>query len=800
MTIDSLIHDLRMGWRALLGRPRFSLLALAAFTVGIGSNTAVFRLVDDALLDSLPWPEADRAALVWETYPERGLDRLPAAPAKYLAWREQTDVFDAVAAYRWATMDLQAPDGPERARVGVVDPRLFELLGVAPGAGRLFRPDEERPGAGRVAILSHAMWRDRFGGDPAAVGGTLVLDGEPWEIVGALPPGDAWPDDVELYVPLTMENPESRAAHAYRALARLAPGATIQGARQRVETLAARWEAEYPETDAGFGVRVETLRQEVVGDLSSLLLLLQGAVGLVLLIACANAAALLLVHVGARRRELAVRASLGASRLRLGRQLVAESVLLSVGGALLGLPLSGLGVRAMSGLAPEPLPGEGAALDPTVVLFVLGLSLGVGVLFGALPAIQGTAGNLMERLRESGSTPSSGRGRTRAVIVGAEIALATVLVVASALLLRSLGEVSDVDPGFEAPGLLAAELQPPRHRYPEADDRVRLYGELIETVEGRPGIESAALVSHMPVVGRTDIFRFLVEGRPPPRSQDELTAQVRAVTPGYFATLDIEILEGRAFGPGDRADGEPVALVDEVMARTYWPGEDPVGQRISVNGPEGPWLRIVGLAEAVRHDGLTREPAASFYLPMAQEPWPSASLVVRTPGDPLPRVGTVRSAVSEVDPLLPLGAVRTGGDILRTSTGPWRFQALLVGAFGAGAAALAVLGVFGLLSFTVQERRREMGIRRALGAEPGDVRRLVRKGALRLALPGVGLGLVGAALAAALLRGLLFGVPPLDPASYLGAGTLLLAASMGAAWWPARRAATVEPGEVLRTE
>ncbi|MGD2069290.1 MAG: ABC transporter permease [Gemmatimonadota bacterium] len=799
MTTTALLSDLRASARALARRPRFAVLAAGAYTLGIGVVTAVFGLVDDVVLDPLPWPAADRVVGVWEAYPEMDADRVPAAPAKIDAWRGLDGAFASVAAWRLDDYDLTGLGDPERLGVGRVEPEIFGLLGVEAALGRTFSPDEAEPGRDGVVLLTNAFWTERFGADPGVLGRTLTLEGRRYDVVGVLPPHAQFPEAARVVVPLVIDVPQSRSAHAFRVLARLAPGVDVEEARTGLEALARRLEAEYPDTDRGWGVTVVPLRDQLVGDLTSLLLVLLGAGGLVFLVACANGASLLLVRASGRRRELGVRTSLGAPRGRLVWHLAAESLLLSLVGGVAGLVLARVLAAGLLAVVTVDLPATaGEAFDPTVYAFAFAATLVAGLLFGLLPALRGTVGRPMEVLREGASTASRGRTRVRNVVVAAEVAMATLLLAGSGLFLRSANALARVDPGFDPVGLLTASVQPPRDRYPGASDRLDLYRSLLDEARALPGVTRAALVNYLPLAGKSDAFRFQVEGRPVPSFADLDVTALRAVSASYFDAMGMDVLRGRGL---DEADGEgdaPVTVVNRTMARRFWPGEEVLGQRISFSGDDGPWVRVVGVVEDVRHAALTREPDAEAYVPLAQEPWPSAFLVLRTRGDPVDLVGDLRQAVGRADPLLPVVAVSTGEQLVASAAAPWRFQATLVTVLALVAVVLAVTGVYGLMAWVVQERTGEMALRRALGARTSDLRRLVGGSTLRLAGTGTVVGLAGAAALSEVVRGMLYGVGPTDPLSYAGAAFLLLAVAVAASWIPARRAGRVDPAEALR--
>jgi putative ABC transport system permease protein len=775
---------------------------VAAWTLGIGSATAIVSVADDVLLDALPFAGGDRLVMVWESHPERGIPRIPATPARFRAWESRDDLFQGMALFRQDAMDLTGRGEPRRIEVGRVLPRIFPLLGREAVLGRLLAPEEAVSGADDVAVVSHDFWRHALGSDPDAVGAPLRLDGRTHTVVGVLEPGPALPLDVAVYTPLALDNWESRSAHAYRAVARLAPAVSLDEADRGLAALSRRMAAEHPDTDAGFEARVQPLREALTGEgLPRSVLLFQAAGLLVLLLAAANAGTLVLVRALGRQGELAVRTALGAPRRELVRELAVESLLLAGTGAVLGLALAAGGVEGLLAWRILELPPVGdPGLDGTGVLFAVGSALVAGLLFGVLPGLRGTRAHPAAVLRGAGSTRPSRNVRLRRVLVAGEVALATILVLASGLLVRSLDALRSVDPGFEAGGRVALEIRLPEDRYPTGEERLALYGELLAAADAHPGVDGAALVSHLPLTSRSDRFRFQIEGSPPDRFADLLVAHYRVVSPGYLETLEIPVLRGRGLTPGDGPDAEPVALVSRITARTFWPDADPLNARLSFSGNEGPWVRVVGVVEDIRHGGPAQEPWIEIYRPMAQEAWPSAHLVVRPDGPGEVTASNLRAILAQVDPGLAPGPVRSLDVLLSRSRGPWLFQAAIVGFFGSVALLLAGLGIYGLVGYLVQARRQEFGVRRALGARNGNLGRLVGAEVAGVVGPAVIVAVAAAVAGRELLAGFLFGVGTLDPPSYLGAVLLLAVAAGVAVWRPLRRALRDDPARALRPD
>lgn len=806
--MDTLIQDLRFALRQLRRSPAATLAATVTLALGVGAATSIVSVVDVLMLRELPYPEADRIVTVWQNDRGEGNPRADVAPGSFLAWRERSGSFEELAAVEPFSLALTGDGRPEDLRTNLVTEGFFETLRVRPLLGRTFRPEEHRAGADRVVLLSHALWRGRFGGDRGIVGRTLTLDGNPYEVIGVLPPelelGLPQANEGGLWSPKVISDRE-RLIHGdgwWNVVGRLAPGVGLAEARADLERIAASLATEHPSSNAGIGATAVSLRQTLVGAARPALLVLLAAVGLVLLVACANVANLLLARGAERERELAVRRALGAGRRRLLAQLLTEAAVLALLGGTAGALLAGWGVEAIRGLSPGDIPRlEMVSVDLRVLGFALALTGLTAVAFGLVPALRLSSPGGRDSLREGGSSPGVRHRRLHGGLVVAQMALALTLLVGSGLLLRSFVGLLRTDPGFEPEGVLALQVFAWDGR-PTDEERVLFFDRTLERIRGLPDVVAAGALSAAPfleadMANRTSLR---VRGRAEPAPGEEPVAYVSHATPGALTAASVPLVAGRPFTDLDRAGTPAVALVNETLARRVWPGEDPIGDRILLGDEEPFEAEIVGVVGAIRHTGLDVEPRPEVFLPQAQTGYASMTYLVRVRGRPGPLMEAVQREIWEVDPNQTFYQTATLEGLVRESVAGRRFSLLLLTTFAAIALVMAAVGLYGVVRFSVSRRMRELGIRLALGADRRRLVRLVVAEAMRPALLGAGLGVAASLAASGLLRSLLYGVAPRDGLTLLAASALLLATALAAAWLPARRAARLDPARVLREE
>ena len=805
----TLAQDLRYAIRMLFKTPGFTLVAVATLALGIGANTAIFSVVRAVLLRSLPYPEPDRLVVVSEHHDRSG--QMGIAWPNFLDWRGQVRSLQTPAGYRLTRWNVSGTREPELLQGAEISSPFLSLLNVRPILGRDFQDIDDRPGAERTVLLSGALWKTRFGSDPAILGRPIQLDGRPYVVVGVLPPAFSFfPEPVDLYTPIGLNGAEpswlERGNHSrMRALARLAPGARIESARSELASIMRQLEKEYPKTNSGQQAPVEPLTDALFGEFRATLWILLAAVGLVLLIACANVAHLLLARAATRQREFAIRRALGAGRRRILRQLLTESLLLSLVGGVLGVALAAWVMGPLVALAPSEIPRlADTRIDPLVLLFTLGACVATATLFGLAPAAQASRTNPQSALRETGPGATSGRSRQglRRALFVSEVALAFVLAVGSGLLVRSLVKVQNVPLGFEPEGVLTLTVLLPDTGYEEEPARLRFFERSLEEIRGIPGVTSASATLCPPVWGRCWGSVYMVSDRPMPPPTDVPSSAFNVVDPGYFATLGIPLLAGRFFTDADRADAPTVVIVNESFAKRWWPNESPLGKRVKQGFPQDdrPFREIVGVVGDVAQEGLDLPVQTEVFLPLAQNTPPSTTIVVRTRSDPMSLARSAAAAVHRVDPNQSVSWIQPLTQSLSESVSRRRFTTLLLGLFGFLALALASVGIYGVVSYGVAQRTREIGIRTALGAGPREVLGLVIHQALRLAAVGILVGGAAALLLTRFLQSLLFQTPPFDPTTFAGVGVLLTGVVLAACANPARRALRVSPTLALRSE
>lgn len=795
--MDTLLQDLRFGMRLLLRQPAFTLIVVLTLALGIGANTAIFSVVNGVLLRPLPFPHPERLLTVWGSHPDIGQEE--ASQPDFVDWREGARSFEYLEGCANSFFNLTGVGEPERLTGVQVTSGFFQALGIPMALGRTFETGEDQQGNNHVVVVSHGFWKRRLGANPAVLGQTLTLDGQPHTIIGVAPERFHLRWDAEVWVPLALDTPRGRRSDFLYVIGRLAPGATRERAQLELTAVAARLAQQYPDTNMGFTAQAVPLQEDLVGESRPALLIFMGAVGLVLLIACANVANLMLARSSRRQRELAVRAALGASRGRLIQQMLTESVLLALLGGALGLLLAVWSIDALRTAEFSLIPGHAeVGIDGWVLAFTLGLSLVTGILFGLAPALRLPGNDLDGTLRAGarGLTGGLGLRQLRGLLVVGEVALALVLLVGAALLLRSFDRLQRVDTGIQSEGVLTMRVMLPQTKYPEDPQVASFFQQLTERVATVPGVQSSGVTNAVPL-GGTPFWAFSIEGQTssPGGAQD---AETFTVSPGYFHTLSIPLRTGRLLEPQDGPSAPKVALINETLARRYWPGKDPLGSRITVDGET--WFTIVGVVGDVRATTLQKEPYSQLYLPSTQLPRRMMFLTVRTSGDPMSLVGSLRQEVKALDPDLPVSDVLTMAQRFGRAAAKPRVNVLLLGGFAVVALLLAGIGIYGVISQMVVQRTREIGIRMALGAKAEDVLRLMIRQGMAPALVGIGVGLVAAWGSSRLLASLLYGVSATDPLSFCFVPVFLAGVALFAAWLPARRATRVDPTETLRQE
>ncbi|HEX5581011.1 MAG TPA: ABC transporter permease [Gemmatimonadaceae bacterium] len=805
--MDTLLRDIRYALRTLRKSPGFTVFAVLTIALGIGATTTIFGVVDGVLLSPLPYREPATLVGVHETDPGAGNDAFPTTPATFLDWRKETRSFTAMAASRNQAATLTGDGEPQRVPGGAVSAGFFEVLGVRPIIGRGFTAEEDAAGAGQVVVLSEGLWRERFGGDRAVVGRTMNVNGRPYTIVGVMPASLRLPSaDTELWVPLAFsaEEASARGSHHLQVVARLAPGATLEQANAELRTIAARMQREYPEFQSGFGAAARPLSTDIVGDVGRPLWVLAGAVGFLLLICCANVANLMLARAASRRKEIAIRSAIGAGRGHIVRQLLAESLVLSLIGGGAGLVLAAWGTDLLVALGPAELPRlQEIGVDARVAAFALAASLVTGALFGIAPAVHASRSDLNDTLKDGtkGSSGGPGRARARQALLVAEVAISLTLLVGAGLMMKSLNRLRAVDPGFRTTGILTAQLPLPLARYDSTYKRMALYQALEERARAIPGVRSVGFTSGVPLSGSTAILGYWIEGKTPRNDNSQVpTATFYQVAGDYFQTMGIPLRKGRYLGAGDRADAPRAAVVNETLARQQFAGEDPIGKRFQIGPDSAPYYTIVGVVGDSRHQGLGAEPPPQLYVPFAQEGFGNLSLVVHAEGDPTRLIASLRGELQALDPDLPLARARTMDDVIAEGIARPRFITLLLGAFAGIALVLALVGTYGVVAYTVAQRTQEFGIRMALGADARRVLVDVVMHAARVTAIGIVVGVAAALVLSRGLATLLFQVHVTDPVTYAVIAALLLGVTVLASWIPARRATRVTPLNALRAE
>lgn len=807
------LQDIRYGFRMLIKRPGFTIIVVLTLALGIGANTTIFSAVDAVLLNPLPYQDPDRLVAVWETNKQLSpemWDRNEVALGNFRDWRSRNQVFDQLGSLFYADVNLTGPGEPERIKSCVVTTNFFQVLGMQPMIGRSFLPEEEKPGSPRVVILSSGLWEKLLGSDPNLTNKSLTLNGNPVAVIGVMPPGFdlQFPTSmrVDMWLPMRIDPADvDRNSHYLYALARLKPGISRDRAQSEMNLIATQLQQQYPETNAQKDVNIVPLRKQLVGKVESYLYLLFGAVGFVLMIACANVAGLLLARVTARHKEVAIRIALGANRWRIIRQLLTESIILSALSGLLGLLFAYAGIKLLVTLTPPDVPRlHEIGLHIPVFLWTLVISILTGVLFGLAPALQASRPDLNETLKKSAGRNQGGfqRGGLRNLLIVSEVAVALLLSVGAGLVIKSFVRLQQVSPGFEANNLLTMNIALPRKKYSEPQQANAFFDQLAEQIKTLPGVKSVGGIDPLPLSNSNVTTSFLIEGAPVVPLAERPDAGERAVTPAYFETMGIPVLKGRSFTAQDRDNTPRVIIVNEALASRYWPNQDVIGKRLGFE--EDPskqaWREIVGVVGNVKHKALEAEANPEVYFPYQQLPKNFMSVVVRTSSDPVSMIPAIRSQVFTIDKDQPVFDIMTMDQRLAKSVASSRFVMLLLGSFSVLALGLAAVGLYGAMAYLVTQRTQEIGLRMALGARRIDVFKLVVGQGMRLAIIGTAIGLVASLALTRVMGSLLFEVTPTDALTFVIVSVVLLTVALLACYIPARRATNVDPLTSLRYE
>lgn len=810
--METLFRDLRFGLRMLARNPGFTAVAILTMALGLGANTALFSVVNGVMLKSLPFKEPDRLMFVLETNAKFPAPGVSASSLNYRDWKEQNHSFANLAARQGFAGNLTSSERPEKIQGEKVTWNYFSTLGVAPLVGRSFTQEEDKPGAPTVLLLSQGLWQRRFGGDSAIVGTSIPFNGQTATVVGIMP--NDYRPNIEFWTPLaiTYQNAD-RNLHNLQIVGRLAAGVSQTQAQTEMTAIAARLAQQYPEANTGWGAAVVRLQDLVILNIRPALRILLAAVGFLLLIACANVANLLLARAIAREKEIALRLALGASRGRLIRQVLTESVLISLLGGGVGVLIALAGTRALVNLNPQGIPrANEIGVDGQVLGFALLASLASGILFGLIPAWQAANPHLNEKLKESGKSSAGNApgNRLRSSLAVIQIALAFVLLVGAGLLIKSFSQLQQVNVGFHREHLLTMQISLPPAAYPQGPNILTFYNEALRQLAAMPSVTSVGAISQVPLAGGGPQFIFSVEGRPLPTPADAPIASYRTITPGYFETMGIPILKGRTITAADEQNALQVVVINQNLADRMWPGEDPIGKRLTVGVPlpnEQPeWATVVGVAGNVKHTSLNGETGMQMYHPVAQTPFLTEGMgrtmtfLLRTGSEPATLIEPARKVFATLNATLPVANVKTMDDIIYDSVAPFRFNTFLLGLFAATALLLTLVGVYGVMNYAVTQRTQEIGIRMALGARPGQVRSLILKQGLVLSGIGLMFGVVGCWGVTRLMSSLLFGVNATDPLTLLAVGAGLLAITLLACYLPARKATKIDPLRALKHE
>ncbi len=805
-SLEIFFQDVRYGLRSLLKKPAFTLTAVVALALGIGANTAIFSVINGVLLRSLAYASPERVVMVWERGTMRDAERNVVSPANFLDWQKQSTSFERMAAVAEARINLTGGTGePEEIKSQIVSDGFFPILGVQPIAGRFFLPEEDREGNNLVVVLSYELWQTRFGGDPAVVGKQATVNARQRTIVGVMPRGFHFLDnEVKAWLPLALDpatNYRETSGRYLRVVARLKPGVPVQQAQAELTGIAKQLEQANPKFNAGWSVNVVPIHEQVVGEIRPILVVLLAAVAFVLLIACANVANLLLSRAAARQKELALRAALGAGRMRLIRQMLTESVLLGLMGGVLGVLLAYWGVQLLIAFGPDNIPRlNEIRIDLGVLAFTFAVSLVTGLLFGLVPALQSSRPDLNDALKEGSRGSTGGRsGIMRNAFVVAEVSLALVLLIGAGLMIRSFARLQSVETGFDAKNVLTMRAQLPHKKYPEPHQIVDFFRQAQERIATIPGVQAVGAISYLPLTGLASRDGFKIPGQPPPAPGQEPGVEVRVVTPTYFRAMGIPLLKGRLLNERDVKETR-VLLINDTLAKRYFPNTDPVGKQLEVtwdgSGPD----EIVGVVGDIREGALNKEPEPAIYWSHPREPYSGMALVIRANGDASRLSTAVQREIRAIDPDQPVADVRTMEQVIAKSIARPRFNMLLLTIFAAVALVLASVGLYGVMNYSATQRTHEVGIRMALGATRGDIMRLVVGHGMTLTFVGIAIGVVASWALTRVMSNLLFGVTATDLPTFIGVSAVLAAVALLANYIPARRATRVNPISALRYE
>jgi putative ABC transport system permease protein len=810
----NLISDLRQSLRILRRNPAFAIGAIFVLALGIGANTAIFSIVNAAMLRPLPFADPDRLVQLWHVPPAKsfpGIDLFSVSPANYLDWKAQSTSFDSMSIYGFRGLTLGGTDNPELIQASAVPPEFFKVLRAQPLLGRTFTRDDDHPNP-RTILLSYRLWRDRFASAPGIVGRDIAVNSQNYTVVGVMPEKFRLPDFAKAWVPLGWTDADRavRGNHNYNVIARLKPQTTIDQAKSDLAAISSRLEQQYPEDDKGWGATAIPLHEQMIGDVRTALLVLLGAVAFVLLIACANVANLVLAKTLARGREMAIRSALGAGRMVLLRHILVETLVLSVTGGLLGLMLARAVIALSVKLLADRLPAfMEVTLDAQVLAYTLLLAIAAGVLAGLFPSLRFSRVDVNEALKQGSRGGTDAGGKTRNLLVVAEVALSLVLLIGAGLMIRTLWQLRDVRPGFDSSSVLTMNVSIPRGRFATASGEINFFRDVLQRVKALPGIEEAGAIDSLPLDGGGSHQPFSIEGRPVLPMADQPEVDVRVISAGYLRTMHVPVIRGRDFEEADAAGRPGVVLISDALAHRFFPNEDPIGKHLTLTFFADAPREIVGIIGNVKTDQLNEtRPVDTIYMaanqlgPSTGEAWDSfpLSLAVRRKSDPHAAANAVTAAIHEVGPDIPVTDVLSMDDVIAQSMSSQRFNMLLLAAFAGLALLLAAVGIYGVLSYTVRRRVREIGIRMALGASQSDILRLVVSDGMKPILLGVALGVVAAIALSRLVASLLFGVPPTDPLTFAVVATLLVVVGIAANTVPAYRATKVEPTQTLREE